>query len=90
VVAGDRGTVAADAGPRTGAGRSDRATARLTGTVRSFNHDKGFGYISYPGGPDVLVAIQATGFCPLAEGDRVEFEIVQGPAGPRAVNVVKV
>jgi len=68
------------------------AMARLTGTVKWFNDAKGYGFISREGGPDVFVhfsAIQGTGFKSLAEGDRVEFEIVQGQKEPQASDVVK-
>jgi len=67
--------------------------ARLTGTVKWFNDAKGYGFISREGGPDVFVhfsAIQGSGFKSLAEGDRVEFEIVQGQKGPQAAEVTKV
>jgi cold shock protein len=70
-----------------------RAMARLTGTVKWFNDAKGYGFISHEGGPDVFVhfsAIQGNGFKSLAEGDRVEFEIVQGQKGPQAADVTKV
>ena len=66
--------------------------ARLTGTVKWFNDAKGYGFISHEGGPDVFVhfsAIQGNGFKSLAEGDRVEFEIVQGQKGPQAAEVTK-
>ena len=69
-----------------------RAMARLTGTVKWFNDAKGYGFISREGGPDVFVhfsAIQGNGFKSLAEGDRVEFEIVQGQKGPQAADVTK-
>lgn len=70
-----------------------RFMARLTGTVKWFNDAKGYGFISREGGPDVFVhfsAIQGSGFKSLAEGDRVEFEIVQGQKGPQAADVTKV
>ncbi len=66
--------------------------ARMTGTVKWFNDAKGFGFIAREGGPDVFVhfsAIQSQGFKSLAEGDQVEFEIVQGQKGPQAANVTK-
>jgi CspA family cold shock protein len=67
---------------------------RTTGTVKWFNDAKGFGFITPEGGAkDCFVhysAIQGNGFKSLQEGDRVEFEIVQGQKGPAAENVVKV
>ncbi|MFC1591468.1 cold-shock protein [Thermodesulfobacteriota bacterium] len=62
------------------------------GTVKWFNDSKGFGFIAQDGGPDVFVhhtAIQADGFKSLTEGARVQFEVVEGPKGPAAANVVQ-
>jgi CspA family cold shock protein len=65
-----------------------------TGRVKWFNDSKGFGFITPEDGQkDCFVhhsAIQGNGFKSLAEGDRVEFEIVQGKKGPAAENVVKI
>jgi cold shock protein len=63
-----------------------------TGTVKWFNAEKGFGFIEVQGGNDVFVhfsAIVSEGFKSLDEGQRVEFNIVQGNRGPQAENVVK-
>ena len=64
---------------------------RITGTVKWFNDAKGFGFIQREGGDDVFVhhsAIRAEGIKTLAEGQEVEFEVVQGPKGPAAEGVV--
>jgi len=68
--------------------------ARTLGTVKWFNDAKGFGFITPENGDkDCFVhhtAIKAEGFRSLAEGDQVEFDIVQGAKGPAAENVTKV
>jgi CspA family cold shock protein len=64
---------------------------RSTGTVKWFNDAKGFGFITTETGEDVFVhfsAIQAKGFRSLAEGSSVEFDLIQGPKGLQAANVV--
>jgi CspA family cold shock protein len=60
------------------------------GTVKWFNSSKGYGFIAQENGPDVFVhhsGINASGFKSLNEGDKVTFDIQQGPKGPSAVNV---
>ena len=67
---------------------------REIGTVKWFNDQKGFGFITPESGmKDVFVhhtAIMTAGFRSLAEGDKVEFSVEQGPKGPSAANVQKV
>ncbi|HET8761621.1 MAG: cold-shock protein [Nitrospirota bacterium] len=63
------------------------------GKVKWFNGSKGYGFIAQDSGSDVFVhfsAIQGDGFKTLDEGQEVEFEIVNGPKGLQAANVVKV
>jgi len=63
------------------------------GKVKWFNGSKGYGFIAQEGGSDVFVhfsAIQGEGFKSLDEGQEVEFEVVNGPKGLQAANVVKV
>ena len=66
---------------------------RTKGTVKWFNADKGFGFITPEGGAkDCFVhhsAIQGKGFKTLAEGEKVEFDVVDGKKGPAAENVVR-
>lgn len=63
-----------------------------TGVVKWFKNDKGFGFITTEGGDDVFVhfsAITGDGYKSLEEGQRVEFDVVEGARGPQAANVVK-
>ena len=70
------------------------AGMRTSGTVKWFSDEKGFGFITPEGGAkDCFVhhtAIQADGFKSLAEGDRVEFDMIEEPKGPKAQNVSRV
>ena len=64
---------------------------RITSTVKWFDAGKGYGFVARDGGTDVFVhqsAIQAEGYRTLAEGQRVEFEVEQGPKGAKASNVI--
>ncbi|GJQ50395.1 DNA-binding transcriptional repressor [Candidatus Kuenenia stuttgartiensis] len=63
------------------------------GTVKWFNDSKGFGFISQENGTDVFVhqtSIKSEGFRTLAEGDKVEFDVISDQKGQKATNVVKV
>lgn len=63
-----------------------------TGTVKWFNAEKGFGFITVDGGNDVFAhfsAITGEGFKTLEEGQKVSFEIVEGNREPQAANIVK-
>jgi CspA family cold shock protein len=63
-----------------------------TGTVKWFNEKKGFGFITQDSGSDVFVhysAIKGDGFKTLTEGDKVTFEVTDGPKGPQASDVMK-
>ncbi len=66
---------------------------KITGTVKWFNENKGFGFIEREGGPDVFAhfsAIQSSGYKTLAEGQRVEFLVTDGQKGPQAEEIVAV
>lgn len=68
-------------------------TERITGTVKWFNSQKGFGFIERENGPDVFVhysGIIGSGYRELNEGDRVEFVVTQGPKGLQASEVMRV
>jgi CspA family cold shock protein len=69
-----------------------KETFMSTGTVKWFNDAKGFGFITQENGPDIFVhhtAIVAEGFRSLAEGEKVRFDVVNGPKGLQAANVTK-
>jgi CspA family cold shock protein len=72
----------------------NHVSGSVTGTVKWFNAEKGFGFITPDtGGPDVFVhhsAIQDTGFRTLTEGQKVTFDVTQGQKGLQASNVTKV
>ncbi|CAN8139016.1 cold-shock protein [Thiomicrorhabdus sp. 6S2-11] len=62
----------------------------VKGTVKWFNETKGFGFLQQENGPDVFAhfsAISSSGFKTLAEGQKVEFEVKDGPKGPQAENI---
>ena len=63
-----------------------------TGTVKWFNAKKGYGFISDENGDDIFVhfsSLNMSGFKVLEEGDKVEFEVIEGEKGPQAANVTK-
>ncbi|MCG6921894.1 MAG: cold-shock protein [Acidobacteria bacterium] len=65
----------------------------IEGSVKWFNESKGFGFLSQEGGPDVFVhhsEIRADGYRSLNEGEKVSFEVVDSPKGPRAANVTRI
>jgi cold shock protein len=77
--------------PAAAADAKDRNASRVTGIVKWFNDAKGYGFIEREGGGDVFVhfsGISGSGFHTLDEGEAVEFDIVDGPRGPEAKNVI--
>jgi CspA family cold shock protein len=71
-------------------GQEGRGLQVTTGTVKWFNSQKGYGFISQENGPDVFVhhsAIQGEGYKSLEENQKVEFDVTEGPKGPQAANV---
>lgn len=68
-------------------------STRITGTVKWFNNAKGFGFITQEGGDDVFVhfrSIRGDGYKTLDEGQTVEFNLIEGPKGFQAEDVIKV
>ena len=71
----------------------EACTQMIEGSVKWFNESKGFGFLSQEGGPDVFVhhsEIRADGYRSLNEGEKVSFEVVDSPKGPRAANVSRI
>jgi CspA family cold shock protein len=81
---------AAQGGDGQGPQGAEQGARVAQGTVKWFNNEKGYGFIAVDGGQDVFVhysAIQSDGYRSLEEGQRVEFEVAQGPKGPQADGV---
>lgn len=75
---------------KTAHSQEDVRLAAETGTVKWFSNEKGYGFIARDNGDDVFVhfsAITMDGYKSLTEGQKVEFEVVQGPKGAQAANV---
>ena len=72
---------------------AERVKSMENGTVKWFNKSKGYGFISRENGEDIFVhfkAIVGEGYKMLNEGDKVQFDVEQGPKGPQAANVSKI
>lgn len=71
----------------------DKKTSAVTGVVKWFNDNKGYGMLQADGGINDIfahyTAISGDGFKTLTEGQRVEFELIEGPKGPQAFNIKK-
>jgi CspA family cold shock protein len=84
-------TIGSERPPHGRLRRQEEAIPVATGTVKWFNSEKGFGFIEQDGGgADVFVhysAIESGGYRELQEGQKVEFDVTQGPKGPQAENV---
>ena len=76
-----------------GSAQERRESLMTIGTVKWFNAEKGFGFVTPESGPDVFVhfsAIEGNGYRNLDENDKVEFEVTSGPKGPNAANVRRI
>jgi CspA family cold shock protein len=73
--------------------KEDLSSMSLEGKVKWFNESKGYGFIQQDNGPDIFVhysSIKTDGFKTLAEGQKVQFDIVEGERGTKAANVMKI
>ncbi len=90
---GDRGYGGRGQDASGGGGATGSSEGRIHGSVKWFNDAKGFGFIASDAGEDIFVhfsAISSDGFKSLAEGDRVEFDVVPGAKGKQAANLTRI